>query len=235
MATEKVSGFSSKLSAAFEPMIKSRMEMNNMMQAYIFKSLFGNLSGTTGKTSANNQAAKLMLLSMLMNQGGYGNIGFGSNPIMQLVLMSALSNGDANGYDIGTDSYLGTETVEDDFGEFKDIDANGNGKINRTEYQNYYMALKQKENGEIIDKNHKDYKKYKNEANQLFNALNKNGVISEKRYLRMLNAFDRMDSKKDGVIDTNLMQKSLQKIVDKGADADIHNGKSLSQLVDMEA
>lgn len=126
-------------------------------------------------------------------------------------------------------------SAQDGRNQFYTIDSNESGKISRTEYENYFMRQKELETGERIDENHPEYKRYKREAKNLFNALKgSDGSISQKRFNKMLQFFDRADGYLDGKIDNNYMQESLTKIKQEGANTDILNGKSLRQLINLE-
>ena len=196
-------------------LISSSISQNRTQNTQIMQALFGNsgfLSGCTCGSSSNNQLTQLLLAYIL---GGFGNN-----------TQAASSYKDCGAFG----------TVNNGMGEFANIDSSGNGKISRAEYQNYYMRQREMEAGEIIDKNHADYKKYKKEANNMFNALSNDGYISQKRFQKMLNVFDRhSDGTKDGYIDNTYMKASLEKIKEQGSSAEILNGKTLRQLINMEA
>ena len=121
-------------------------------------------------------------------------------------------------------------TVKKGIKDFNNIDTNKDKYLSFSEYQRSFLETRKKDLGrELTDK---EYKKYKREARNLFNAMAVNGRISKTDYKKMLNFFDASDGEKDGRIKGNLMSKAIKQIRQNGADTQIYRGKTLREVLD---
>ena len=194
--------------------------MNNMNQLINVLGLSDNVRGYMNnaliKNMLNSGDSTAALLAALMLQQGAGDTGY---------IQGMVTDDDSGIRHWGS--------VKQAMKEFNtEIDTSGDGKADFNEYLDYYIWVKEQEQGKTISPGTREYKKYQKEARRLFDAMAKDGTISKERYKAMLTFFDKQDNERDGKIKNgNFFGNAISKIKSQGPDALIKDGKTLGELI----
>ena len=198
--------------------------------------------------SWRNGAATVMAQAW-MNQNGGMPQGSDANTLNMLKQMfgpeliqlaQAIKNGNISSGQTSLPLSNQLSADEKDWGKTFDAmdQRNGNGNVDWKEYLNYYIQDKEKQLGKtFMNTNSPEYKKYYQEALNMFNAMatptgkNGNRVITRENFGKMMSYFDKMDGSKDGNIDANIYNRAIAQIKEYGDDAIISNGQTLRELM----
>ena len=237
METNKAS-FGERIAAPLAKWYDSQAQIAQMRNQLIFKKLLSDQKAGAGRDTSAALGMANLLSGGNMEQM-YTLIG-----LMALaqaasggqVDLSKLLSGETSSTGSDTSSEISTASLfaKKDCDAFSTIDSNESKTIDYDEYENYYIRDKESAaNGKKLSD--EDYAKYRKEALNMFNALkDENNLVTDKRYQKMLNFFDRADGSYDGKINSDYMQNAVAKIKTDGENAIISNGKTLRQLIDLE-
>lgn len=123
-------------------------------------------------------------------------------------------------------------------GTFKNIDTNGDGKIVKSEYEDYYIKQKENEINEIIRKDDPRLNQYRKESKNMFEAVaediyvgeKSDGTVATKKEI----SEERYEALQQYMNKDNpaLLKQRFNIIKNEGPKADVFNGQTLGAQVD---
>lgn len=231
MSTTNTTSFS-KWNSFWGNQIKARQaaalnQWSNPLLGRSSDSVMGGMSTQGFMNPALMQLVPLLVMSALvqMAQQQSQSVTQGGQPQVIVLDKSQIGQGNTPSRALGT--------VDDGMKTFGAIDSNEDGKFDYAEYEQYYIRDKENLTGKTFDNpNSPELAKYRQEAKNLFSAISRgNETVSKNEFKKALVAFDRLDGKKDGNINTVMMAGIVNKIKENGKSTIISNGKTLSELM----